>query len=384
MDRDEIVNGIRRSIKPQEAVVALHEPYFAGNEWQYLKDCLDSGWVSSVGQYVNQFERALQEYIGVKHAVCTVNGTAALHVCLQLAGVKSEDEVLLPALTFVATANAVSYCGAVPHFVDIEETTLGVDAQRLADYLRENTELRKDRCFNKHTGRCIRALVAVHSFGHPANIDALLSLCDQYGLVLIEDAAEALGSLYKNRHCGSFGLINALSFNGNKIITSGGGGAILTNNDDLAKQARHLTTTAKLPHAWEFIHDQVAYNYRLPNINAALGLAQLEQIESFVQNKRSLQKRYEHTFANHENVTIFSEARDARSNYWLNLLLLNHADMEARDSLLEYCHSANIQSRPVWRLLHKLPMYKDAPHMPLVTSKAIEARTICLPSSVSL
>ena len=252
MESLDIVNTILASVNKQKPVIALHEPFFNGNEWNYVKDCLDSGWVSSVGQYVNRFEQALQDYTGVNHAIAVVNGTAALHVCLELCGVQQNDEVLVPALTFVATANAISYCGAIPHFVDIDLHTLGVEPQHLEAYLDEHTILKNGQCINKQTQRRIRTLVAVHTFGHPVDLDPLMAVCTEYGITLVEDAAESLGSFYKGQHTGNFGAINALSFNGNKVITSGGGGAILTNDSALAKHARHITTTAKLPHAWEF------------------------------------------------------------------------------------------------------------------------------------
>ncbi|KPJ93291.1 MAG: aminotransferase DegT [Gammaproteobacteria bacterium SG8_11] len=384
MDPLEIVNTVLTSINKQNPIVSLHEPLFDGNEWEYLKDCLDSGWVSSVGKYVNRFEHALQEYTGAKHAIAVVNGTAALHVCLELSGVQQNEEVLLPALTFVATANAISYCGAIPHFVDVDPLTLGVDAQKLTAYLDEHAVVKKGKCFNKQSHRRIRALVAVHTFGHPVDLDPLKGVCKEYGITLIEDAAESLGSFYKGRHTGNTGLINAVSFNGNKVITTGGGGAILTNNDTLAKSARHITSTAKLPHAWEFVHDQVAYNYRMPNINAALGLAQLEQIALFLERKRSLANTYLAHFNDVAGVKIFKEPPYARSNYWLNVLTLDNASLAQRDAVLETCHDHGIQARPVWRLLHKLPMYHQAPHMPLTISETIETSAICLPSSVNL
>jgi perosamine synthetase len=380
----DIVNTVLDSINKQKPVIALHEPVFAGNEWEYVKDCLDTGWVSSVGQYVNRFEQALQDYTGVNHAIAVVNGTAALHVCLELSGVQANDEVLLPALTFVATANAVSYCGATPHFVDVNPLTLGVDAELLEAYLDEHAVLKNGKCFNKQTQRRIRALVAVHTFGHPVDLEPLSSLCKDYGITLIEDAAESLGSFYKGKHTGRFGVINALSFNGNKIITSGGGGAILTNDHALAKNVRHITSTAKLPHAWEYVHDQVAYNYRMPNLNAALGLSQLEQIDGFLERKRSLAHTYLANFSDVQGIHVFKEPDYARSNYWLNVLTLDNASMEQRDVVLETCHDHGLQVRPVWRLLHKLPMYRQAPRMPLTISEQIEASAICLPSSVDL
>ena len=384
MDTQDIVKTILASVNKQKPVIALHEPFFNGNEWNYVKDCLDSGWVSSVGQYVNRFEQALQDYTGVNHAIAVVNGTAALHICLELSGVQENDEVLVPALTFVATANAVAYCGAIPHFVDVDPLTLGVDPQRLEAYLDEHTVLKNGKCINKKTQRRIRTLVAVHTFGHPVDLDPLIAVCADYGITLIEDAAESLGSFYKGQHTGSFGMINAVSFNGNKVITSGGGGAVLTNDSTLAKHVRHITTTAKLPHAWEFVHDQVAYNYRMPNLNAALGLSQLEQLDVFLERKRALANAYLTNFKDVAGVHVYKEAAFARSNYWLNVLALNDANLQRRDIVLETCQDQGLQVRPVWRLLHKLPMYRNSPRMPLSESETIEASVICLPSSVDL
>jgi len=281
-DIRDILEILRQVLPADRHAIALHEPSFAGNEWTYVKDCLDTGWVSSVGAYVDRLEADLSAYAGVRNAIAVVNGTAALHICLILAGVKANDEVLIPALTFVATANAVAYCGAVPHFADVEERTLGIDPTRLADYLTTTAELRSGGCYNRRTGRRIKAVVAMHTFGHPVDLDPLWRHCLRFGIELIEDAAESLGSFYKGRHTGNWGRLAAVSFNGNKIVTTGGGGAILTNDQELALQARHITTTAKIPHRWAFDHDRIGYNYRLPNINAALGCAQLEQLPGFL------------------------------------------------------------------------------------------------------
>ncbi|MBI5461122.1 MAG: LegC family aminotransferase [Gammaproteobacteria bacterium] len=362
--------------------VALHQPHFAGREWDYVKDCLDTGWVSSVGAYVTRLETALQDYTGVAHALAVVNGTAALHVCCLLAGVIAGDEVLLPTLTFVATANAVSYCGATPHLVDVSPVTLGVDAIRLAAYLEDIAELRGDTCYNRTTGHPLRALIVMHTFGHPAELDALAELCRRYRIVLIEDAAEALGSFYRDQHVGQWGLLSAVSFNGNKIVTTGGGGAVLTNDAALAQRARHLTTTAKQPHPWAFVHDQVAYNYRLPNLNAALGCAQLEQLPDFVSRKRALAQRYQHAFAAVAAGHIVNEPQDTRSNYWLNVLQLHPAYGHLRDALLETCQARGILVRPAWELMHRLPMYRDCPRMDMSTAEHLERHLVCLPSSV--
>lgn len=380
----DIVSRLKEFLPQNHSSIPLHQPCFSGNEWHYVKDCLDTGWVSSVGEYVQRFEQALTQYTGAQYAIAVVNGTAALHTCLMLAEVNVDDEVLMPALTFVATANAVAYCRAIPHFVDIAPNTLGVDPDKLRDYLRHCAELRDKQCYNRYTGRRIPALVVMHAFGHPVDLDALGNVCDEYHITLIEDAAESLGSRYKQRHTGTIGRLNAVSFNGNKIITTGGGGAILTNDAELSQRARHLTTTAKSPHAWEYVHDRVGYNYRLPNINAAMGLGQLEQITTFVARKRALAKRYQQAFEDVDGITIFSEPEFACSNYWLNLLILDRPDVSLRNELLQTTHTAGILTRPAWELMHKLPMYSSCPHMDLSEAESYFNRIICLPSSVEL
>jgi len=359
----------------------LHQPEFQGNEWIYVKDCLDTGWVSSVGSYVDRFEQGLQSYTGMRHAIASVNGTAALHTCLLLCDVQPGDEVLLPTFTFVATANAVRYCAADPHLVDISPATLGVDPIKLAAYLDSHTRQDNAVCINRHTGRPIRALIVMHAFGHPAEMDQLQQLCEQHNLALIEDAAEALGSFYRGRHVGHWGRVTALSFNGNKIITTGGGGAILTNNEDLAKKARHITTTAKLPHAWEFVHDEVGYNYRLPNLNAALGCAQLELLPRFVGQKRQLASRYQQLFAGSALGHLVTEPADTHSNYWLNCFVLEPQYAGLRDQILEQCHERHILARPAWELMHRLPMYQACPRMNLSHAEQLQATLISLPSS---
>lgn len=365
--------------------VVLHEPCFSGNEWLYLKECLDSTFVSSVGKFVDRFEDDLAAYTGVKHAVAVVNGTAALHVCLKLVGVKQDDEVLMPTLTFIATANAVSYCGAVPHFVDSDEATLGLDPKKLDDYLKEISELRADGCFNKKTGRRIKAVLPMHTFGHPADLDSLVEVCRHYRLEMVEDAAESLGSYYKGRHTGNWGRVSALSFNGNKVITTGGGGAILTNDSEIAKIAKHITTTAKVPHKWSFSHDMIGFNYRLPNINAALGCAQLEQLPIFIKEKRALAENYKKAFIGVDGVRFYTEPKFAQSNYWLNVLLLDRQFANQRDVLLEATNSSGIMTRPAWTLMHELDIYKACPAMGnLEVAKDIERRLINIPSSASL
>ncbi len=384
MDCTEVLNTIQSVIGQRDDFVSLHEPTFVGKEWDYVKDCLDTGWVSSVGSYVDRFETMLAELTGVKRAVAVVNGTAALHVCLLLAGVQAGDEVLLPTLTFVATPNAISYCGAIPHFVDSEEKTLGLDPHKLADYLGGNAELRGDECFNRQTGRRIRAVVPMHTYGHPVDLDPLVEVCERYHLLLIEDAAESLGSCYKGRHTGQWGKLSALSFNGNKVVTTGGGGAILTNDAELGALAKHLTTTAKVPHKWEFRHDLVGYNYRLPNINAALGCAQLEQLPGFLQRKRALAEKYRQAFADVPGIRFFTEPEQSQSNYWLNTLLLDEAGCEKRDELLEITNASGLMTRPTWTLMHKLTMFKECPRMDLSVAESLERRLINIPSSASL
>ncbi len=364
--------------------LVLHEPSFAGNEWNYIKQCIDSRWVSSAGQYVNDFEERLKTFTGAKYAVAVVNGTAALHLSLLVAGVKAGDEVLLPTLTFIATANAVKYIGAIPHFVDSSEYSLGLDGAKLNQYLHDVASQKPEGCFNKNTGRRIKALIVMHTFGHSVDLDLLLRLCQEHNLILIEDAAEALGSYYKGKHVGHHGLLSIISFNGNKIITTGGGGAILTNDSLMAVKARHLSTQAKLPHPWAFNHDQTGFNYRMPNLNAALGCAQLEQLPHFIKKKRDLAQRYQQAFKSLEGIKIFHEPDYATSNYWLNVLLLDEAHMQERDHVLQLTHKNGIMTRPAWTLMHKLPMYAQCPLMDLSTAESLERRIINLPSSAFL
>jgi perosamine synthetase len=377
----DIVAALARVATPP---VALHEPEFAGNEWQYVKDCLDSGWVSYRGAYVERFERDLAAFIGAKAALAVVNGTAALHACLILAGVQPDDEVILPSLTFVATANAVTFAGAITHFVDVEASTLGMDAVRLDAYLGDIVERRSDDAVNRLTGRRIGAVMPMHTFGHPVDLDLILEVCERHGIPLVEDAAESLGSFYKGRHTGNHGLVSGLSFNGNKIATTGGGGAIVTNDPAIAERARHITTTAKLPHRWEFVHDEIGFNYRLPNLNAALGCAQLEELDGFLADKRHLADRYAEAFAGMAGVELVREPEFARSNYWLNAILLDPDQAELRDPILAATNDAGFMTRPVWRLIHRLPMYAAAPRMDLPVSESIEARLINIPSSARL
>lgn len=380
----DIVDAVRQVLGIADTMIPLHEPEFAGREWEYVKDCIDTGWVSSVGSYVDRIETDLAAFTGSAHAIATANGTAALHICALLAGVQPGDEVLIPTLTFVATANAISYSGATPHFVDSEDRTLGVDAARLDAHLRDVAEIVDQRCVNRRTGATIRALVVMHAFGHPADLDALAALCERWRLILIEDAAESLGSFYRQRHTGNVGRVAALSFNGNKIMTTGGGGAILTNNVDLARQAKHLTTTARVPHRWNFTHDQIGFNYRLPNLNAALGCAQIERLPGMIERKRRLADRYATAFAGVAGVRFLAEPAESRSNYWLNTIVLEPEQSPNHEVVLQALNGANYMSRPVWTLMHLLPMYADCPRAELTVAEGLARRVINLPSSPKL
>lgn len=379
---ESLIAAIRQAVGP--GPVNLHEPRFTGNESRYVQDCIASTFVSSVGQFVDRFEAVLAASTGARHVVAVVNGTAALQVALLLAGVQAGDEVIVPALTFVATANAVHYCQATPHFADSEERTLGLDPVALRDWLGDIAEPQGEGCVNRHTGRRLRALVPMHTFGHPCDLDGLLALARDFGLVLVEDAAESLGSTYQGRHTGTFGRLGILSFNGNKIITTGGGGAILTADAGLARRAKHLTTTAKLPHRWEYVHDQVGFNYRLPNLNAALGCAQLEQLPDFLASKRRLYARYREAFRELPQVRLVAEPAGGQSNYWLQTLLLDDAVAGQRDDLLAATHTAGFMTRPAWTLLHRLAPYRDCPRAPLPVAESLARRIINLPSSAGL
>ncbi len=378
------VEALREVCPDPQTLYALHEPCFEGNEWRYVKECLDTGWVSSVGPFVDRYERELASYAGTKFGVAVANGTSALHAILRVLGVTSLDEVLLPSLTFIATANSVAYCGAQCHFADIEMGSLGIDAQKLDAYLDRVGTLEKEGFRNRQSGRRIAALIVMHCFGHPVDLDALKAVSEKYRIPLIEDAAESLGSLYRGRHSGSHGVMTALSFNGNKTITTGGGGAILTNDERLATRLKHITTTARVPHAWRYAHDEVGYNYRLPNINAALGVAQLEQLPGFLGRKRTLAQRYLELFRGVSGLTIFQEPSYAKSNYWLNTALLDEPNIGLRDSLINEAVAQNIFVRPAWEPLHTLPMYAACPRMDLSTTEQAVGRIINLPSSVKL
>jgi perosamine synthetase len=364
-----------------ERPVALHEPKFGARERELVVDCIDTGWVSSAGRYVTLFEEVIASAIGVPHAIAVVNGTAALHAALVLEGVKPGDEVIVPAITFVATANAVSHAGAIPHFVDSTWTTMGLDPVALDDHLQRVSVQRDGQLFNRQTGRCIRAIVPVHIFGHPVDVTQLQALLGKYELTVVEDATESLGSTWKERACGTFGHSAVLSFNGNKIITTGGGGMILTADDEFAQRARHLTTTAKIAHSWAFDHDEIGYNYRMPNINAALGCAQMDRFQGIIAAKRALADRYLQVFNSVSGAHIFREPDGAASNYWLNTLVLDREIAHERDALLSTMHANGIQARALWTPMHRLPMYRECPRAPLRVAEDMYARCINLPSS---
>lgn len=381
---EEILARLSHVLRSAARPVPLHEPEFGGNEWAYLRRCLDDREVSSIGAFVTRFEADLARVAGAQYAIATVNGTAALHVALMLVGVQPGDEVLLPALSFVAAADAACYCGATPHLIDVDVETLGPDVPKLRAHLSRIVAPRHGGCVNRETSRRIAALVVLHAFGHPADLDEVEELCAHFGLPLVEDGAQALGSSCRGRPACTVGRAGILSFNGNKILTTGGGGALLTNDSSLAHAAKHLTTTGRVPHPWAVAHDRVAYNYRLPNINAALGCAQLEQLPDRLQRKRRLAEQYQAAFADLPGVTIVREPAYARSNYWLNLLALEGDVPGVRDALLSATHDAGILTRPAWDPMHRLAPFVDCPRMDLSGTDRLFARLVALPSSPAL
>lgn len=362
--------------------ITLHSPTFNGKEKKYLTECIDSTFVSSVGKYVDLFEEKMEKYTGTKKAVACVNGTNALHLALKLLGVEKDNEVITQALTFVATANAISYCNAHPIFIDVDKETMGLSPIAVEKWLEQNAELRNGHCINIKTKRTIKACVPMHTFGHPVRIEELLSVCKKWKLELIEDAAESLGSFYKGKHTGTFGKIGVLSFNGNKTITTGGGGMLLFNDEDLAIKAKHLTTQAKVPHAWNFEHDEIGYNYRMPNINAALGCAQMELIEKIIKNKRETAQKYKSFFSTIKGIDFFNEPIDCKSNYWLNAVILPNRIIQQQ--FLQETNAAGVMTRPVWQLMNRLPMYKDCQTDELTNSIWVEERVVNIPSSVRI
>lgn len=361
--------------------IPLHAPVFKGNEKKYLEACVDSTFVSSVGKFVTEAEEKFAEKVGVKYAVAAVNGTSALHLALDVAGVESGDEVLTQPLTFVATCNAILYQNAHPVFIDISTQTLSLSAEKLGEFLSNSVVIQNGQAFNKKSGRRIKACLPMHTFGHPAELSEIKELCDAYKITLIEDAAEGVGSYYKGKHLGGVGDISAFSFNGNKIITCGGGGMVVTNNPEMAIKAKHLSTVAKIPHPYEFYHDEVGYNYRMPNINAALLVAQLEQLDDFLSKKRRIANQYANFFAEFQDVQFISEPVESSSNYWLNAILL--PDVKTRDKFLEDSNQQGVMTRPAWKLMPDLPAYKDFEVASVENSRFIADRLVCLPSSVN-
>lgn len=383
-----IVDFVRTLYKKPEGIIPLHVPIFLGNEKKYLNDCIDSTFVSSVGKFVDQFEVEIGKYTGAKKAVACVNGTNALHLALKLVGVEPGDEVITQPLTFVATANAITYCSAQPVFLDVDSDTLGLSPKALMKFLESQTcfDSSTHKLINTSTNRYISACIPMHTFGHPCRIDEIVEICNSYNIPVIEDAAESLGSLHENKHTGTFGRIGILSFNGNKIITTGGGGMLLFNDEELAKRAKHITTQAKLPHPWEFSHNEIGYNYRMPNINAALGLAQLEQLPGFIESKRKIAQAYRDFFSTLQfsqpiSIKYMSEPPGAHSNYWLNCILLE--SIKERDAFLKFSNDNGITTRPAWKLMNELPMFLDCQTDELKNAKVIAERLVNLPSSVS-
>jgi len=376
MDFESLANFIKKLYSSKE-IISLHEPLFLGNEKKYLENCIDSGYVSSVGSYVNDFEKSISDYTKCKNAILCLNGTNSIHICLQLAGVKKGDEVITQALSFVATANAIIYSNADPVFVDVEKNTMGMCPNDLEKFLNKNTYIKGNECFNKNTGKRIKACLPAHILGRACRIDEIHSICEKFHIELIEDAAEGMGSFYKGKHLGNFGRLAAISFNGNKIITTGGGGVILTDDDELAKKAKHLTTQAKTFHEWEYNHDEIGYNYRMPNINAAVGLAQLEKINCILEIKRNIHKSYTNFFKQN-NLEFFSENINEQSNLWLNAIILESIDK--RNDLLKFLHNKKIMARPLWNLISSFEMYKKYQKSNLINSKWLLERVVTLPS----
>jgi perosamine synthetase len=377
---ENVINFIQETYQTKN-YIPLHEPQFVGNEKKYLNECIDSTFVSSVGKFVDEVEQKMAKYIGAKYAVAMSNGTSALHISLILGGVEQNDEVITQSLNFVASCNAISYCNAKPIFIDVDKDTMGLSPSALKYFLENNTTVINKHCMNNKTNKVIKACVPMHSYGHPCKIDKIKEICDEYHIFLIEDAAESLGSIYKNKYTGTFGQLGTISFNGNKTITAGGGGCIITDDKVLAKRAKHLTTTAKVPHKWDFNHDMIGYNYRMPNLNAALLVAQLEKLNDFIVNKRNLANNYE-TFFNNMELNFFKEPKDSKSNYWLNCIILK--DKRQRDQFLEETNSNKIMTRPIWTLMNKLPMFKDAQCDDLKNSEWLSKRVVNIPSSVRL
>ncbi len=376
---NDTISFIRKAFNTPEDFIPLHAPYFGGNEKKYLLDTIDSTFVSSVGAYVNRFEEIMAEITGAKYAIATTNGTSALHLAMLVAGVSAGDEVITQPLTFVATVNAIAHCHATPVFVDVDKDTMGLSPDSLTAFLKERVTVEDGKAINKTTGKRIAACVPMHTFGFPCSIEEIVAVCKEYGIPVIEDAAESLGSYIGEQHTGTFGIMGTFSFNGNKTVTCGGGGAIVTNDEELAKKAKHLSTTAKVPHSWEFVHDEIGFNYRMPNLNAAVACAQLEQLPIILENKRVLSKEYTSYFTNVEGIQYIKEAEGTKANYWLNCVVLN--DLDSRNAFLEQTNGSKVMTRPIWKLMNKLPMYEACQCTPLPNAEWLEERVVNIPSS---
>ena len=374
--------GFIKEVFGNQEFTPLAVPVFAGNEKKYMEECIDTTFVSSVGKFVDRFESDMAAYAGCKKAIVSVSGTNALHMSMMLVGVKRDDEVLTQALTFIATCNAISYIGAHPVFIDVDKNTMGLSPDALKEWLVKNAEIKNGQCYNKNSGRRVKACVPMHTFGHPARIVEIANLCEEYHIELVEDAAESIGSLYKGKHTGTFGKVGAISFNGNKTITTGGGGMMLFNDEELAAHAKHLTTQAKVPHRWEFRHDHVGYNYRMPNINAALGCAQLENLDKFIASKRQLALEYAEHFKNVEDIQFFTEPGDTFSNYWLQAVILK--DKAAQQEFLQQTNDNGVMTRPIWELMNRLPMFEHCENDGLENTIWFADRVVNIPSSVRL
>jgi aminotransferase in exopolysaccharide biosynthesis len=376
-----IIDKIRELYGESGKIIPLHSPLFIGNEKKYLEECIDSTFVSSVGKFVNIFEDKIAEYTESKRAVACVNGTSALHIALRLVGVEQHDEVITQPLTFIATANAISYCGAKPLFIDVDRETMGLSPDALETFLTNEAVTKSGECYNRSTGNRIKACVPMHTFGHPCRIEEIALICEKYNIELVEDAAESIGSFYKGKHTGTFGKIGVLSFNGNKIITTGGGGMLLFKDEELAKRAKHLTTQAKIAHPWNFEHDEIGYNYRMPNLNAALGVAQMENIDFYLEKKRLLAGSYKDFFRG-QKISFFNEPENCISNYWLNVIIFESED--ERNLFLNESNTQGVMTRPAWQLMNKLPMFENCQKGSLVNSEWLEERIVNIPSSVKL
>lgn len=381
MDYSKVVSFIK-GVYGTSDFVPLSVPKFVGNEKKYLEECIDTTFVSSVGKFVDRFEEMVAEYTGAKKAVVCVSGTNALHMAMMLVGVERDDEVLTQALTFIATCNAISYIGAQPVFIDVDRDTMGLSPKAVKVWLEANAEIKNGVCYNKSTGRRVKCCVPMHTFGHPVHIDELVAVCKEWHIELVEDAAESIGSFYKGKHTGTFGKVGAISFNGNKTITTGGGGMLLFMDEDLGNFAKHLTTQAKIPHRWEFRHDHIGYNYRMPNINAALGCAQMEHLEEFVLNKRETAAKYAEYFKDVENVEFFTEPADCRANYWLNAVIFRNKEEQLY--FLQQTNDNGVMTRPIWELMNRLPMFENCQNDGLKNTIWFTDRVVNIPSSVRL